>query len=168
MGPCTPGAAGELLAAAVRAVADIDRHVRVIATGYAEGAQVGALPPRDLVQVAHAAGTHGCMLDTARKGRGSLFDALSYQFLSHLVAEARRHGLLSALAGSLTLADLPALKRIGPDIGGFRSAACRGDRMDGHVDPLLVQALRDGLKPTEDLPYSPGRATPTDGAARSH
>jgi len=168
MGPCTPRAAGELLAAAVRAVGDVDRHVRVIATGYADGEQVGALPPRDLVQVARAAGAHGCMLDTARKGKGSLFDALSHEFLSNFVAESRLHRLLSALAGSLALADLPDIRGIGPDIAGFRSAACQGDRIDGHVDSLLVQSLRDGLKPTEDLPYAPRRATPTDGAARSH
>jgi len=53
--------------------------------------------------------------------------------------------LLTGLAGSLTLADISALARIGPDILGFRGALC-GER--GRSSALCgerVQSIRSAL-----------------------
>jgi uncharacterized protein (UPF0264 family) len=117
----------------------------LIAVGYADAAEIGALSWQLLPEVAHAAGIRGCMIDTALKDDRCLFDHCNEPALTRWVAECRQAGLLCALAGSLDGADLPALGRLRPDVAGFRGAACRGDRVNGQVEAELVAALRAGL-----------------------
>lgn len=118
----------------------------VVAVGYADATRVGALPWTLLPEVAHAAQIGGCMIDTALKDGHTLFDYCDERALQRWLDTCRRAGLLCALAGSLGLADLPALRRLHPDVVGFRGAACRGDRAGGRVDATLVAALRAGLE----------------------
>lgn len=117
----------------------------LIAVGYADAAEIGALPWHLLPEVTHAARIKGCMIDTALKDSRCLFDHCSEPALARWVAECREADLLSALAGSLRPADLPTLRRLAPDVAGFRGAACRGDRVNGQVEAGLVAALRAGL-----------------------
>jgi uncharacterized protein (UPF0264 family) len=117
----------------------------LIAVGYADAAEIGALSWQLLPEVAHAARIRGCMIDTALKDGRCLFDHCNEPALARWVAECRQAGLLCALAGSLDGADLPALGRLRPDVAGFRGAACRGDRVNGQVEAELVAALRAGL-----------------------
>jgi uncharacterized protein (UPF0264 family) len=117
----------------------------LIAVGYADAAEIGALSWQLLPEVAHAARIRGCMIDTALKDGRCLFDHCNEPALARWVAECRQAGLLCALAGSLDGADLPALARLCPDVAGFRGAACRGDRVNGQVEAELVAALRAGL-----------------------
>lgn len=117
----------------------------LIAVGYADAAEIGALPWRLLPEVAHAARIKGCMIDTALKDGRCLFDHCSEPALAQWLVECREAGLLSALAGSLRLADLPILRRLAPDVAGFRGAACRGDRVNGQVEADRVAALRAEL-----------------------
>ena len=88
------------------------------------------------------------MLDTADKRAGSLIARADLTDLFDFVATLRRHGCLSGLAGALRLADVPALRAIGPDFAGFRSAVCDGPR-DGTLDPERVRALRERLSPPQ-------------------
>ena len=118
----------------------------VVAVGYADAARVGALPWTLLPEIAQAAQIGGCMIDTALKDGHTLFDHCDESALRHWLDACRRAGLLCALAGSLGPADLPALRRLRPDVVGFRGAACRGDRVGGRVDVTLVAALRAGLE----------------------
>lgn len=117
----------------------------LIAVGYADAAETGTFPWRSLPEVAHAARIAGCLIDTAQKDGRRLFDHCSEAALAGWIAECREAGLLCALAGSLRQADLPALRRLAPDVAGFRGAACRGDRVNGQVEADLVAALKAGL-----------------------
>lgn len=117
----------------------------LIAVGYADAAEIGALSWKLLPEVAHAARIHGCMIDTALKDGRHLFDHCAETALARWVSTCRETGLLCALAGSLGAADLPALRRLNPDIAGFRGAACWGDRVNGQIQADLVAALRAGL-----------------------
>jgi uncharacterized protein (UPF0264 family) len=85
------------------------------------------------------------MIDTALKDGRRLFDYCDEPDLARWLAECRQLGLLGALAGSLTPADLPAIARLQPDVVGFRGAACAGDRVNGRVTAELVAALRARL-----------------------
>jgi uncharacterized protein (UPF0264 family) len=85
------------------------------------------------------------MIDTALKDSRCLFDYCDEPDLTRWLAECRQRSLLAALAGSLSLADLPAVARLRPDVVGFRGAACAGDRINGRVKAELVAALRTGL-----------------------
>ncbi len=118
----------------------------VIAVGYADAAQIGALPWPALPEIAQAAGIEGCMIDTALKNGQTLFDHCAEAGLAPWLAECRQAGLHCALAGSLRLVDLPAIRRLAPDIAGFRGAACTGDRVNGRVSAERVAALRSALE----------------------
>jgi uncharacterized protein (UPF0264 family) len=118
----------------------------LIAVGYADAEYIGAIPWQHLPEIARAAQVEGCMIDTAIKNRQGLFNHCQESALKQWVAECRQARLLCALAGSLNRDDLPAVRRLRPDIVGFRSAACRGDRINGRIDPELVAALGAGLK----------------------
>jgi uncharacterized protein (UPF0264 family) len=128
---------------AVRAALPPD--VAVVVAGFADRERAGAPAPLELPGLARAAGVQGCLLDTAVKDGRGLFDWLDDAALRAFVGACRAHGLLSALAGSLQLADCARLGPIGPDIAGVRGAACAGDRLRGRVSGARVRALARAL-----------------------
>ena len=75
-----------------------------------------------------AAGFAGVMLDTADKSRGSLTQVLSAFEINAFVSQAKKHGLMSGLAGSLRIADIEPLLRFRPAVIGFRGALCTAGR----------------------------------------
>jgi (5-formylfuran-3-yl)methyl phosphate synthase len=103
--------------------------------------------PAGLAARAAAAGLRLLMADTQAKTGGSLLQRRPADELAAFVAQARAAGAAVGLAGALRLDDLPALRRLGPDFAGFRSAVCAGDRA-GALDPArlatLVAAMRAG------------------------
>lgn len=98
-------------------------------------------PSAELPRMLARAGFAGCMLDTADKTRGSLTEICSPQSLSRFVTEARRHGLLCGLAGSLRAEDIPTLLPLQPDYLGFRGALCRGHQRTQRIDPALLRDI---------------------------
>ncbi|MEO8090935.1 MAG: (5-formylfuran-3-yl)methyl phosphate synthase [Gemmatimonadales bacterium] len=133
-----------ILAAAVAALADSGSGALVVAVAYADAARAGTLTP-DLV-VAHARGTgaSGILLDTHTKDGIGLLGWVTPPELGAWVAGARSEGLLTALAGSLTLDDIDTVLAAGADVVGVRGAACQGGRQ-GQVRASRVRALRDRL-----------------------
>lgn len=91
------------------------------------------------------AGFAGIMLDTADKKSGPLTAHLDALTLGQFVQEARRHGLMTGLAGSLTLDDIAPLASVGPDYLGFRGALCAEGRT-GSLDPNRLTQVRVRLK----------------------
>ncbi len=81
------------------------------------------------------------MLDTGDKSGGSLIDRLGAPALRQAVDRAHAAGCQIGLAGALRLPELPALHALRPDLAGFRSAVCAGDRR-GALDARLLAALR--------------------------
>jgi uncharacterized protein (UPF0264 family) len=80
------------------------------------------------------------MLDTAAKGAGSLVQRLPRTALAAFVARVRASGRRAGLAGALRVEDVPALRALGPDFAGFRSAVCEGGRA-GPLDAARVREL---------------------------
>lgn len=100
----------------------------------------------DFQQVAHAATLRfpGLMVDTADKLAGSLFELIPDAELRRFIEITRSAGAMVGLAGALRHAQLPALRALGPDFAGFRSAVCAGDR-SGELDPARLHALAAAL-----------------------
>ncbi|MFZ5790386.1 MAG: (5-formylfuran-3-yl)methyl phosphate synthase [Pseudomonadota bacterium] len=93
-----------------------------------------------LIERARDLGLAGVMLDTADKRGGGLRRHLDEATLAAFTARARGAGLLCGLAGSLALADIPALLPLRPDYLGFRGALCRDGRTTA-LDPARVRAV---------------------------
>jgi len=141
-------------AASLRAArAGLPASVHLVVAGFADFARAGAPQPVELPGLAAAAGAQGCLLDTAVKDGRGLLHWLDERELEAFVAACRARGLLSALAGSLRAEDVARLLPIGPDLVGFRGAACIGDRVGGRIDAERVSALvrARGIQPTSRL-----------------
>jgi uncharacterized protein (UPF0264 family) len=84
-------------------------------------------------------------VDTADKGGPPLSALAPRVALAALVGRARTAGLLTALAGRLTIADVGFAARTGADVIGVRGAACDGGR-EGRVSAERVAALRRAVR----------------------
>jgi uncharacterized protein (UPF0264 family) len=101
-------------------------------------------PLGDLARFA-AAGFVGVMLDTADKVHGGLLEYASPTALRRFVDAARSLGLLTGLAGSLGLGDIPALLPLSPDYLGFRGALCREAQRTQKIDPYRLRSVRQAI-----------------------
>jgi len=81
------------------------------------------------------------MVDTGIKDGRSTLQFLTEEELMTFISDSRALGLETALAGSLTFADLSAIKAINPDILGVRGMVCGGNRAD-RVRAELVRELK--------------------------
>lgn len=116
-----------------------DRGVRLVAVLFGDqNISLDALP------AFRASGFHGVMVDTADKSRGGLLDCRDPRWLSQFVTLGQSLGLLTGLAGSLTLMDIPILKALGADYLGFRGALCQRDRTSG-LDLSSAMRVRDAM-----------------------
>jgi uncharacterized protein (UPF0264 family) len=130
--------------AVLRAVHEaLDGGPTVVAAAYADAERVPSRPlaPEAVVAAARRAGVGGCLVDTAVKDGRGLFEWLTPDALTALVAAAHAANLEVALAGALRAEDLPTVRATGADIAGVRSAACRDGRRSGGLDAERVRAL---------------------------
>lgn len=99
-------------------------------------------PDLGQVEILAEAGFAGVMLDTQDKARGPLPQVCELEYLRDFVAEAKAHRLLSGLAGSLRLTDIPFLLNLRPDYLGFRGALCERMMRTSALDADAVRAVR--------------------------
>jgi len=109
------------------------RGIRVVAVLFAEHR-----PPLRLLDELAQCGCLGVMLDTADKSSGHLRSLIDQASLAAFVRHARSLGLLSGLAGSLTIADIEPLMQLNPDYLGFRGALCESG---ARTERLSISAL---------------------------
>ncbi len=131
------------LPACLDALAPLAARHALVAVLFADRAPDAALIPR-----LASGGFRGVMLDTADKTGGGLTCWQSPAQLAAFVALARRHGLLSGLAGSLRLADIPALAALEPDYLGFRGALCGGHARTAALDAEALAAVSRAMRGT--------------------
>ena len=80
--------------------------------------------------------------------RGGRLDHLTVEQLSSVRKSTRDAGLLLALAGRVSIVDLPGVAAIGPDLVAVRSAACRDGRRELAVETSRVRELVGCLEGT--------------------
>jgi uncharacterized protein (UPF0264 family) len=133
--------AAALVEAAIAAAGRHRARPRVIAAAYADAPDGSPAAPGPVLEAALRSGAAGILVDTSDK-RGSALPALAeHVALGALVRRARAGGLLTALAGRLTIGDLGFAARTGAEVIGVRGAACDGGR-EGRVSAERVAALR--------------------------
>jgi uncharacterized protein (UPF0264 family) len=118
------------------------RGARLVAVLFADLWPADLWADARLLKTVARAGFAGAMLDTAGKTAGGLLRHKSTAEVARFTDEARRLGLLTGLAGSLAVADVPALLRVRPDYLGFRTALCAGGNRRGGLDPVALAAVR--------------------------
>lgn len=121
-----------------------------IAVAYADADAAVAPPIDEVLQAAVEAGCHGLLIDTWNKENGGLTNHLPSGDLRALVKEARRRGLLIALAGRIQPEEVPAVAALRPDVIGVRSAACAGGDRRQAIDAAKVAALRSATRISRD------------------
>jgi uncharacterized protein (UPF0264 family) len=114
--------------------------VRLVAVLFAD-AMPGSISIADFAD----AGFAGIMIDTADKTRGPLTAIMAETDIASFLAEAKRHGLLNGLAGSLDQAAAIRLARLNPDYLGFRGALCTGGGRGRRFDPALLTSMRSAI-----------------------
>jgi (5-formylfuran-3-yl)methyl phosphate synthase len=92
------------------------------------------------------AGFMGVMLDTADKKAGRLVDCLPESALGHFLHSGKGLGLLTGLAGSLRLDDVPALAPLAPDYLGFRGGLCTSGDRNAAFDPARLNGIARVLR----------------------
>jgi dihydroneopterin aldolase len=102
-------------------------------------------PPLEQLYWFAEAGFRGVMLDTAGKGGGGLLDHIGLNQLQRFVTEVRALDMLSGLAGSLGLEDIPPLRILLPDYLGFRGALCEGSARTASIAPQRLCEIHDAL-----------------------
>jgi len=119
------------------------RRIRLVAAVYAD--TLDGRPLEEWACMAASAGCDGCLVDTWDKSGPGLLGLVSAGDIRRFIHACRREGIFSALAGRLTMADIPSVAALGPEIIGVRSAACEGDRVSGRVTRQRVTGLVNTL-----------------------
>jgi (5-formylfuran-3-yl)methyl phosphate synthase len=131
----------ELLRAAVRSAGRHKSAVTIVAVAYADAERATALPAEIILKSAASAAVEGVLIDTHIKDGTRLLDWRPPEALGSWVALARASGMMVGVAGSLRPEDTAAMALAGPDVIGFRGAACDAGRL-GQVTKERVLVLR--------------------------
>ena len=135
----------DMLVNIVRSVKDYDKNKKVVASGYSDYRRINSISPFELPAIGKKAGVDVVMMDTGIKDGRSTFEFLTEHQLTEFVARARSIGLKTALAGTIKFENIPALKRIQPDIIGVRGCVCGGDR-NSTIKKELVEKLKSEME----------------------
>jgi (5-formylfuran-3-yl)methyl phosphate synthase len=128
------------LSPCLQAIAELTADHAVVAVLFAD-----RQPPLHRLDEFAAAGFRGVMLDTAGKRGGGLLHHIGLALLERFVAEVGALGMLSGLAGSLCLDDIPQLLPLAPDYLGFRGALCEKRQRTAAISTPRLRQVRDAL-----------------------
>ena len=131
----------DMLTNIVRTVRDFNKGLKVVASGYSDYKRINSISPFELPEIGAEAGVDVVMMDTGIKDGRSTFEFLTEEELTEFVKSAKKLGVQTALAGTIKFEDIPALKRISPDIIGVRGCVCGGDR-NSTIKQELVEKLK--------------------------
>lgn len=100
-------------------------------------------------------GITGIMLDTKEKKGRNLCVILNDNELQRFVEAAKKYNLLTGLAGSLRLEDIPSLLELNPDYLGFRGALCSESDRVKSINEEQVKKIRGAVPQLEfeDVQY---------------
>ena len=139
--------------------AGLPQRVELVAVAYADWQAAGAPQPEEVIAAAEGCGCSTLLIDTFDKAGAGLLDReQGAHEVAGWVAAARAAGLEVALAGRLTLAEIPAVMRLSPNVVALRSAVCfnglggsaRLGTVQRHLVRLAAQQCAGGAK------YVPG------------
>lgn len=129
---------------------------RWVAVAYADFHEAKSPSIDEIADEAMHRGLAGLLIDTFTKGRGSLLEYASPQFLADLIQRMHAANMFVALAGQVDREILPALLALEPDVLAIRTAACRDANRNGVIDADAVQAFKRQMRGVERSTGSSG------------
>lgn len=123
---------------------DLPTGVRLVAVAYADQATADSPPPEEVLERAASLQLPLLLIDTFSKRQGALLEHLSAERLRALIECARKLGMATVVAGSLTAANWDPVLAASPDWVGVRGAVCEGNRR-GALSERRVRVLRNQL-----------------------
>lgn len=115
--------------------------IGAVAVCYADWRRAESPAPDDILAQAIDAGCVALLVDTFDKRGPGLTALWTKTELARFTNRAQERGLLVALAGKITAADLPLLADVNPNLVAVRGAVCSGDRT-GSLDPKKLRQFR--------------------------
>jgi uncharacterized protein (UPF0264 family) len=109
-----------------------------VAVAYADYQRAEAPTPGDVFEAALETNCSVLLIDTFVKDGTNLLDWLPVEEITSLRKTTAAHGLQLALAGRVTLMDLPLLLPLQPDIIAVRGAVCESGERTAEVSESLV------------------------------
>lgn len=132
--------------------------VEAVPVAYADWPRAAAPDPRDLIAAAADVGCRVVVLDTFDKAAPGILSAEGgRERVADWIERSHGAGLRVAVAGRLTLAEIPVAQDLGADIVAVRSAACGGDRF-ARVQRRLVAAATLAFDRRRPAATFPGRS----------
>lgn len=117
-----------------------------VAVAYADYDRADAPTPKEILDAALATNCSVLLIDTFVKDATNLLDWLPSEEISSLRKATAAHGLQLALAGRVTLLDLPVLLPLQPDIIAVRGAVCESGERTAAVSERLVAEFIERLE----------------------
>jgi uncharacterized protein (UPF0264 family) len=114
----------------------------VVPTAYADAERAEAPPVEEIAAFAIDAGFPVLLIDTWHKDGQGLFSWLNADRLAELSDRLHERDTELALAGSLKLEDLPALRHINADWMAVRGCVCTAGLREKSVAEMYVRLLR--------------------------
>jgi uncharacterized protein (UPF0264 family) len=121
--------------------AGLNRRLSPVAVAYADWHEAQSPPPDDVWTFARDNQWRILLLDTFRKGEGTLLDWMSLGAIRRVCERCRDHQIRIALAGSLGRNEISTLLPLEPDIFAVRGSICRGSDRTATVDEDLVRRM---------------------------
>jgi hypothetical protein len=122
-------------------------NAKTVLAAYGDYGKFKGLDPTLLPSIASRVDADGIIVDIQQKGEQRVFDYLGDEALSSLNLEAKKVGLLTALAGGLNAVDASRTNQLGFSIMGVRRAACRPtSKGAGGVSRKLVSKLLESVQ----------------------
>lgn len=116
-----------------------------VAVAYADHQRAEAPTPDDVLEAALETNCSVLLIDTFVKDGTNLLDWLPVEEITSLRKATAAQGLQLALAGRVTLMDLPLLLPLQPDIIAVRGAVCESGERTAEVSELLVAEFMERL-----------------------
>jgi uncharacterized protein (UPF0264 family) len=116
-----------------------------VAVAYADYQRAEAPTPDDVLEAALETNCSVLLIDTFVKDGTNLLDWLPVEEITSLRKTTAAHGLQLALAGRVTLMDLPLLLPLQPDIIAVRGAVCESGERTAEVSETLVAEFIERL-----------------------
>lgn len=124
---------------------DRDEPLRWVGVAYADAQAANAPAVDEVLAAAVDSGCAGLLIDTFTKRGATLLDLTSPDQLNKTAERCQSAGLFFAIAGRVSLSDLPKLSGITTDVMAIRSAACVASDRKSQVDGTRIAAFRQAM-----------------------